>query len=269
MLRSLQVSKTGMLAQEARLEVIANNLANAATTGFKRLIASYEELPAPTTAVPARSPTPAEALAAATGGATPAGALARRPAPRRSDGPALLTRVDLRQGALEQTGNPLDLAVSGDGFFVVRVGSAERYTRAGTFRLDAQGTLVDAQGHPLVGGGGPIQLAPGSVAIASDGTVSVNGAAVDRLRVVRFPDPTHVRPVGDSLLALPDGEAPQDLPPAQAQVAQGFLERSNANPVHELISLIMAQRVFEAGQRLLVTTDDSLSRAINQVGRVR
>lgn len=258
MLRSIEVAKVGMQAQEAKLDVVANNLANASTHGFKRLVAAYQQLPAGETAITA---TPDVTL--------PDGALLQPAQLPRPDGPQLVTRVDLRQGPLEETGNPLDVAVNGEGFLVVATEAGERYTRAGNLRLDAEGNLTDGAGRRVLGGGGPIQLPGGQLQIASDGSISAAGNALDRLRVVRFPDPTLVRAAGDGLLSLPEGMRPTDMGASEVHISQGYLERSNSNPVHELVSLIAAQRIFEAGQRMLVTDDETLNRAVNQLGRVR
>ncbi len=238
MLRTLQVARSGMRAQERKLEVLANNLANAATTGFRRVLANQME------------------------------------APRTAGGPGDLrplevtTTLDMRQGPLQQTGNPLDVAIAGDGFLVVQSPGGARYTRNGSLSVDPEGRLVNTSGYPVMGEGGAIQLPPGAASIAADGTIAVNGQPVDRIRVVTVPQARTMQPEGGGLLAARGNVTAQNLDPSEVRLMSGHLEGSNTNPVSDLIALITAQRTFEAGQRVLTATDESLRKTVSDIPRV-
>jgi flagellar basal-body rod protein FlgG len=254
-----------MLVQQQKLDVLANNLANTTTTGFKRILTAFESTkaaePSQRPAAPTRRPSLSDS-----------GLL--RSAMRLSAevrGPSLRVHggLDLSQGPLEETGNPLDIAISGDGFFAVRSEEGELFTRGGAFRLDAEGNLSTLNGAIVLGVAGPIQLSPGAVQVADDGSISVEGELVDRIRIVRFDDASRLQHAGGNLLRAPTGLNAAEAAPGEIAVAQGYLEGSNSDPIQELVALITAQRVYEANQRVLVTADESLGRSVNEIGRVR
>ena len=257
MLQSLRVSESGLIAQERKLSVLANNLANASTPGFKRLIASYR-LQAPP--APGLQGVPQAALPPNNPNVLMPGGLLR-----------LSTAPDLKAGPMQPTGNPLDVAVDGEGFFVVQTARGERYTRNGSFTLDAAGRIVTRTGDPVLGDGGPMEVPPGAlVEIATDGTVRADGNELGRLRMVRPADRMALTPDGNGGFAVaPGANPPPIVPEEERRVAPGFLEGSNTNPVSELVQMITAQRVFEAGQRVISATDDTLRKNINEVPRVR
>lgn len=212
---------------ERRQEVVANNLANADTNGFKaeRVFARLLE-----------------------GEVTVAG-----------------TETDLSAGALKQTNSPLDLALAGDGFFVVGTPDGERLTRGGSFRLDDTGQVVDPNGNPLLSENGPMVLPQGTITVAGDGTLSVDGKEVARLRIETVPPGTPLQHAGGTMF-LPD--------PAQAPVAaedrvvrQGFLEDSNVSTVGTMVDMISIQRAYAAVQRAVVTLDEVRSTISNDLGR--
>ncbi len=170
---------------------------------------------------------------------------------------------------MKPTGNPLDLAVDGDGFFVVEVDGETRYTRAGDFQLNDQGEIVLPSGARLQGASGPlvVDVSQGEPAFAPDGTLSVGGATVGRVRVVRFDDPSVLEPAGGNTFRAPDGAA-RDVDAANLRVVSGFVEASNVNPVREMVQMIEALRTYEASEKSVQAADQILDTLINRVGRV-
>lgn len=211
-----------MRALEAQ-EVHAHNLANVNTPGFKRRLAVSQPFD--------------QHLAEASA--------------QLSEQIAQDVVVDFRHGALQSTGNPLDLALEGDGFFVIEGPNGPLYTRHGVFTLDAQRRIVDSVGRPLQGDAGPLTVPPdgSAIAVASDGTVSVDGNAIGRVRVVDVPAPRAMQPVGGSAFAVTGGVTPQRV--ETPVVRQGAVEQSNANAIDEMVSMIATLRNFEAAQRAL------------------
>lgn len=251
MIRGLFIGASGMLVELRRADLIANNLANATTTGFKRddLVAeSFGTMLLRRFDDQVSSGLPP--VAAPVVGELGLGAAGTR------------TAVDWAQGEFTETGNPLDLALSGAGFFAVQTPAGERYTRDGSFTRDRDGYLVTEGGHRVLGERGAIRLDGAVVEISGDGTVMADGQRVDRLRLVQFQGGALTKQ-GENLFAAngPAGQAP-------ATVIQGELERANVNVVREMINLIAAQRNYETNQRLLQAEGELLSKAVNEVGRV-
>ncbi len=175
---------------------------------------------------------------------------------------------DMAQGVLEQTGNPLDVALEGNGFFTLTDPDTgdPRYTRDGHFMLSADGTLVNKQGLEVEGDGGPIVIPPeaGEISIAQNGEISANGQVVGRLSIVEFEEPAKLIRLDGAAFAARDEE------PLQAEntaVHQGFVEGSNINPVHEMTEMIETFRMFESQQRSIRTTDQLLSTMVRDLGR--
>lgn len=212
---------------ERRQEVLANNLANADTSGFKA----------------------ERVFAQVIGDALP----------------AANTATDLTAGALQVTGEPLDLALGGDGFFVVETPEGERLTRSGSFRLDAEGRVVDANGNALLGEAGPIVVSGASVDIGAAGEVRVDGKEVARLRVESVPPGADLQHAGANLF-LPDAGR-QPLADEERVVKQGALETSNVNTVGSLVDMIEIQRAYSAVQRAVTTLDDIRSTIANEIGK--
>lgn len=241
---------SGALTQEKRLEVITNNLANVNTVGFKKDRPLFEEIH-PLGADPAPSGS----------GVSPVPVYA-----------ALRDIIpDLSAGPIRTTGEPLDVAVEGEGFFSIQTPQGVRYTRGGSFTLDAQGQLVTQSGFPVLGTGGPITLPPGSVNIDSDGKISVKGTEVgaqatevDTLPIVQFPESVRLKKVGETLFEANGAGAPS----IEGRLLQGALEGSNVNPVEEMISMIQVSRLYESAQKAIQTADEVASKAANDVGRL-
>lgn len=225
----MYTSLSGQIAAYKQLELIANNLANMTTTGFKAERPQFEKVLNNQRDVlssslrkdieePNRLPT-------------------------QEFGRLKGSYVDLAQGPLETTGNPLDVAIDGKGFFVVATPQGEQYTRAGSFTLDAQGRIVTQDGLPVQGQGGEINVGPGNVAIADDGTVKVNNQSIGKLRIVQIEAKDLVRHEGQRF-SLKPGAAATDV--TFGRVVGGALEGSNVNAVKELTEMIYATRLFES-----------------------
>jgi flagellar basal-body rod protein FlgF len=218
----------GLRAKSQALEVVANNVANLNSTGYRAHQATFRSL------LVAPSPSNGNAVNRAVNDFGVLGG----------------SRLDLSAGSLEQTGNPLDLAIGGDAFFAVQSGKQTLYTRNGNFHVSTTGQLLSAQGDPIPGEQGPISVPSGPVSIGPDGTVAVEGAIAGKLRLVKFDHGANLDAVGTSYYG-----AGQNAPaPANgATVRQGTLEQSNVNPMSAVVSLITVQRQAEMLQRALST----------------
>ncbi|MCS6924383.1 MAG: flagellar basal-body rod protein FlgF [Candidatus Binatia bacterium] len=228
---------SGAIVQMRRLEVVAQNLANVSTAGYKGERLAFGEI-----------------LASVFG-------------PRERTGGMVVVgeqRTDFSQGELQQTGNPFDLAIVGDGFFVVDTPRGIRYTRQGTFTLAADGTVVTPLGDPVLGEAGPIRVEGETVQVTPEGVVLADGIEVDTIRVVRFADPRRLTREGYSLFRGPDSEAQT----APAQILQGHLEQANVNPIETMVTLITLQRQFEAYERALRSMDAATEKMLTEAVRV-
>lgn len=226
---------SALKAHTAALEFAANNIANISTTGYRGQIPSFESLLVQT---------------GRQGNVRPGNVLPVSAWDRMSNELAALNgaRADLAQGNLEHTGNPLDFAVEGPGFFAVQAKGGTLYTRNGSFRIAANGQLQTPAGDTVLGSDGPITVPRGTLSISPDGTISVNGAVAGKLRVVEFTSGAMVTPAGASYYSAP---APAAKPALGSLVRQGMLESSNVSPVAAMVGLISAQRQAEMVERAM------------------
>jgi flagellar basal-body rod protein FlgF/flagellar basal-body rod protein FlgG len=208
---------TGLLAKTDALELTANNMANSSTTGYKRQMEFYRSLEASTGSHSLSSVNKAVNDYGVLGG----------------------TAVDMKSGEFEKTGNDLDLAMEGSGFFTVKTPAGIRYTRNGNFHTDTAGRLLTATGDPVMGEQGPVELPSGTIAISSDGTISQDGAVVATMKLVTFKPGTSLAAEGNSYYEAPAGS---EIPADDPRLSQGMLESSNQNPVVGAVSLIALQR---------------------------
>ena len=229
----------GLAAQTQALELVANNLANLGTAGYRAEKATFRSLLA--------------------GG----GAVSASPLNTALNNFGLLggSRIDLSSGNLSATGNPLDLAIAGNGFFVVQSPHRVFYTRNGGFHRTRGGQLVTAEGNAVVGEQGPISLPNGMISVSADGTISVDGALAAKLRLVEFPPGTSLEASGNALYAAPAGAA---VEATSSSIRQGMLEDSNAKTVEGVIDLISIQRNAEMMQRALSLFDSQLNQVAAQ-----
>lgn len=241
---SLLISLSQQLAAYRSMDVIANNLANVSTPGFKRESARFEEL------------------------------LTTVRSPESQSGPQQISFVkdagisrDLSQGAINRTDAPLDVAINGKGFFVVATPQGERFTRDGHFSMDQEGRLVTSNGHVVQGDGGAITVNPvdGEIHIAKDGTISsiVNGALnqLGKIRLAGFADEALMIKEGENLYSTA-----QAAGVANGAVVQGALEGSNVQPVVEISKMIEVMRAYEATATLSKSQQDLSRQAIAKLG---
>jgi flagellar basal-body rod protein FlgG len=256
MIRSLWISKTGLDAQQTQMDVIANNLANVSTSGFKRSRAVFEDLLYQNIRQPGAQSSQQTQL--------PSGlqlGTGVRP---------VATERIFSQGNLQQTGNDKDVAIQGAGFFQVLLpDGTTAYTRDGSFQVDSQGQLVTASGFPVQ----PAITIPADaqgITIARDGTVSVTtaGAAaatqVGSLQLATFINPAGLMAKGENLFVETgaSGNASTNAPGANGAgiLSQGYVETSNVNVVEELVNMIQTQRAYEINSKAITTSDQMLQK---------
>lgn len=179
---------------------------------------------------------------------------------------------DFSQGTLKQTGNPLDLALSGEGFFKIETPDGIQYTRNGNFTLDGNGVIVDQNGNPLLGQGGAIVIPAGNLeenlSINQIGQILIQGEIVDALDIVTFQDKTKLKREGKNLLSY-EGDTNDEIAAEEAVIRQNSLEASNIQVVEEMARMIDYHRMFETFTKSMMTFDEVDSKAINDVGKLR
>ena len=226
-LNGMHSAASALRYYERKQEVVANNLANVSTNGFK----------------------------------------AQRVFATLLDGiaPAAESGTDFSVGSLRQTANPTDVAIDGQGFFVVSTPNGERYTRGGSFRLDEKHQLVDNDGRPLLGTKGPIKLLDAPIEIDEKGEVKQNGQIVDTLRMETAPKGTDVPREGETLWIPPANK--QVLKPADRNVKQGYIEESNVNSMTALIDMVSVQRAYASVQKTIIEMDHTNETVATQIAR--
>lgn len=172
---------------------------------------------------------------------------------------------DFRAGTYTKTDRPLDIALEGDAFFVVESPDGERLVRGGSFELDSSGRVVDTDGFPLMGQGGDLVLPPGTIGIDNEGRLSVDGVEFGQLRVVTVKDPEQMERAGGVRWIAPPGEV-TPTPQEDVRIRQGTLEESNVASVESLIGLLSIQRGYAAVQRAIQTLDSVMQTATTQIG---
>jgi flagellar basal-body rod protein FlgG len=241
----------GALIQQYRMDILSNNLANVNTVGFKEDRVSFKLLK-----------TEPEELPGVDVNAMP------YMAPVLSGDPSLEYYVNFGQGSLRQTGNPLDLAIEGDGFFNIETPDGVYYTRKGNFMIGENGLLITPEGYSVQGQSGDIQVEEGgTVTVDREGNIQVNGDTVDSFRVTRFANSRNLKKVGESLFMALDGGA-SALAADKFGMLQGYVELANVDPVRGMVEMVESLRVFEAYQKVLETADAVDSQAVGDVGVV-
>jgi flagellar basal-body rod protein FlgF len=231
---------TGLMSRTQSLETIANNLANVSTVGFRATHNIFSSLLATTGDSP---------LSVVNQDANDYGVLSG-------------TRLDTSQGPLVRTGNELDLAMEGPGYFAVQTAAGPVYTRGGNFRVSPRGQLITAQGDPVMGdNNSPITLIGSPISISPDGTISTDGAISGRLKMVEFAPTVMMQSAGGTYYTAPTGTA---VPAKNSMVRQGMLESSNVNPVTSVVELITAQREVETMRRVLTMFSTDLDKTAAQ-----
>jgi flagellar basal-body rod protein FlgG len=248
MIRGIYISAVGMLPNKLKIDVVANNLANISTAGFKRdniFIRIFKN---------------ASSEISRSGGS-------------ELSGLDITEYTDFSQGALRRTGNPFDLAINGIGFFVIETANGLRYTRNGNFTVSPDGILITMDGNPVLGSGGRIyipdlhRLSSASVKITENGEIYVDNQFVDKLRIVWFENPSKLKKeFSTSFSAPPDL---RELKPGdnEFKIYQGFLEESNVNAVAEMVKMIEANRSYESDSKVIQHQDETLEKA-NELGKL-
>jgi len=234
----------GCLKEELRLDVVANNLANASVVGFKKDKVSFQNL-----------------LSQMVGGS-------RNVATQAKDTALINIKTDMSQGDIRFTGNMLDIAINGEGFFKVMTPDGIRYTRKGNFTLDAAGNLITANGYQVLGKGGTINLLDEQVEVDSRGRIIAEGTELGQLDIVSFANQDRLVKVGNTLFAKAPDMTEQPLPP-ETTIRQGYLEGSNVNVAQEMVQMIHSLRAFESYQRAIKVLDHLDRKVTNEVAKVR
>ncbi len=278
MLRGIYTGASGMIAQQARMDTVANNLANADKTGYKKDLAIFKAFP--------------DMIIRKINddgiGIVPAGSYDTMPIVGKLGTGVEVNEVytDFQQGSLQRTENPFDLALEGRGFFTVATERGERYTRDGGFTVNHEGILVTKNGNPVLGENGHIRVQANNFMINERGEILVNAAisldprdvvsmdnnnwedpvVIDRLKIVDFENIREIKKEGEALYRETEFSGPP-IPPENVKVVQAFLEKSNINAVSEMVDMIEVQRAYEANQKVILTHSDTLGRLINEVAR--
>ncbi len=268
MSKGIFTAVSGAIAQSAKLDTIANNLANVNTPGFKKdgqlfreYLTSYEKEPG-TITVP-RVPASIESFYDMQGG-------------DKSYVDLNGTYTDFAQGGMKSTGNRLDIGLEGDGFFEVGTPEGVRLTRAGSFTVDSEGRLVTKQGYPVLRDGAPGQAAAGreirltsaNVTISQAGEIFDNNQSIGKLSLVSVGNKDALLKQGQNLFTFKDNLEP-DLSVAQdLKLNQGFLETSNVNPIREMTEMIATTRLFESTQKGIQAYDQMIGKAVNDVPKL-
>ena len=242
MQNAILVGLSRQMALGRELDVIANNMANVTTNGFKGRSARFQEYLGPKASVEA-FPRPDRRVSYVIDSGTP---------------------LDTAQGAIETTGNPLDVAVRGDAFLAVQTPAGERYTRNGALQIDARGQLVTSDGYAVLGDSGPIAFSPqeSTPNIGADGTVSTDQGQRGKIRLVAFPDARALRTEGANLFS---SSAPAAAAGPNARLASGAIERSNVRPVVEMSRLIDVNRTYTAVAGMIQRLDDLRGTALRRL----
>jgi len=232
------VAAMGAFRQQTRMDyIIANNLSNVQTVGFKREVPVFQTILSKTS-------------------------------DRFQNIPRDTVRILFLPGTIQKTGNDLDLAIEGEGFFKVQTPNGVRYTRNGNFSLNKDRVLTNTDGFPVLGQrGGEITLTGKKIAVGSNGSVMADGNEVDQIAVVTFPSLDVLQKEGQTLMkkAIPEQE---EIKAPESQVVQGALESSNVNPVDEMINLMDSLRSYESCMKVIQADNSLDTKAVNDVGKV-
>lgn len=235
MYKGIYIALSGAILKRGNMDIFAQNIANINTSGYKRERLSFRDF-----LVPADNN-----ITGVSDGRTM----------------AVLSQslIDFSQGALVKTGNPVDLALKGPGFFALEGGM---YTRNGNFTIDGEGYLITQDGKKVLGDGGPVSVRGSNIIVSPSGEIQVDGISSGKLRIVDFNDRTVLKKLSGGVFAT--SEQGNDV---EGQVSQGYLESSNVDAVRELIDMIEAHREFETYQKMIQSFDEASSRITNDLGR--
>lgn len=257
MVRGLYTAWSGMANEQKRLDIISNNLANAATVGYKKDNVTNQSFD---NFLTLKIKDASELYN-------------DRPIGTMNLGVKLgEVYTDYKQGSLRETGNPFDLAIEGKGFFNVSTMDADgneeiKYTRDGSFTLSQDGRIVDSEGNALMGESGQINIPADAadIAIDTDGSIYADGVYVDKIITTDFEDYNYLKKQGDSMYTALDGAGAMT---GSALLRQGCTEQSNVNVISEMADMIAVTRAYEANQKMIQSVDNTLDLAANSVGKI-
>jgi flagellar basal-body rod protein FlgF len=252
---SIYMAATGALAYEKRLQLLANNLANVDTVGFKKDRGRFRAFDLSESMNSQKLPVKW----------------------KQSQAPNFWMEyrsyTDFSAGGLKKTGGPFDLALSGNGFFCVQTPAGVQYTRRGDFTVNADEVLVTQEGWPVLGQGGEIRIKlakpsgdGGQFLVSADGTLTVDGSQADRLRIVDFTQSHALEKAGQNYYRARQPDALEELDEG-FEVSQGFLELSNVDTIRMMTEMIEVLRGYESYQKMIRSVDDMNAKLINEVGR--
>lgn len=258
MQESMYTAMFAAMTQEHRMDIIANNLANVNTTGYKTCRQAFEDVFISFAHDNIREP------------------MMNMRSKQMYPNPDYYakvriaeSRIDMSQGTLKQTGNPLDVAITGEGFFKIQDFKGDTYyTRDGTFHVNPEGVLVNTKGHRVLGDGGPIELPQNAkIFIDGRGQIYANNEQIGALQVVNVDKPEALTKFGHTYFQKPqDVEIAETPMPDESVISQGYLEAPNIEIVTEMVNMIETNRAFEAYQKVITTTGETDNRAISRVG---
>ncbi len=249
MVRGLYIAGTGMFTQQRRMDVVTNNIVNAETIGFRKdtmVTHSFRDLII-------------DRIRDPNSGAVRVG-------PLNTGIFSDETLINFARGPLEQTGRYTDMAVEGDGFFVVETEEGERYTRAGDFFVNEEGYLLNPDGLYVLGDGGRMQVGKDFTMDVGGNITRADGTEGGRLRIVDFEDRLVLRKQGHNLFYSHNDAPPTEM--ENPRVLQNMIENSNVDIGREIVDMIEVTRSYEANQRIARMTDETLNRAVNDIGRL-
>ncbi len=259
MIRGIRAAASAMSTQLARQEVLAQNVANFSTAGYKQEFAPVEGLAANVNRVDRDSKSGFSYVA-------------QRLPQVGSMGTSIAVSevsVDFRQGIVSETHRPLDVALEGDGFLEVLTPEGYFYSRGGALHLDAESHLVTDEGYFVLDSNGePLTLGEGDLQVGRDGTISLDGEAVAQLSVVEFEPGTMLVKAGLGLYTVQNPDTAQPMVAMETVVRQGFLEESNVDQASAMAELMTGLRAYQASQRMMLAQDELLGRAVNEVGHL-
>ena len=247
---AIYMATRGALAYQKRLEVLANNLSNINTVGFKEDKTAFRISGSPKS--------------------TEQGSKETSISGKPQNFPYYLpfwTKTDFSAGQLKSTGNPLDLALEGDGFFCVETPEGVRYTRKGVFTLNQDGVLVTQEGLPVLGRNGRIYINGQDIIVDVEGNITVDGNPVDSLKIVDFNQPYALEKVGNTLFAPADPSVTENRSEG-VKVRQGFIELSNVDAINVMTEMIDVMRGYESYQKVIQFLSETTWKTINEVGRL-
>jgi flagellar basal-body rod protein FlgF len=237
MINGMLESSRGCMKEEFRMDIISSNLANINVVGFKKDRISFQKV-LDKTSVSANAPA------------------------------NVIIKPDMEQGDMNGTGNELDVAIVGKGFFKVNTENGIRYTRKGNFTLDPDGMLTTQGGDKVLGKSGPIKITGKNIIIDKKGSIQTDDGVIGQLSIVDFANYKGISKEGKTLFVNQSKEPETDIP-AETTISQGYIELSNVNAAEEMVNMIHSTRAFESYMKSMRVIDDLNNQAINQVGKLR